>query len=67
MTDDDRTAAIIQWNDEGILTSKQDIIKLIELYYPLVLCFQETYLANDCHIKLNSYNAISKQGTFNRR
>ena len=29
--------------------------------------FQETYLANNCHITLKLYNCISKQGTYNRR
>ena len=58
---------ILQWNTQGITTAKQDILKLIQLFEPIVLSFQETFLANDYQIKLKRYNAIVKQGTFNRR
>ena len=40
---------------------------LVETVEPTVLGFQKTYLANNYHIRLTSYNAIIKQGTCNRR
>ena len=61
------TESVVQWTSQGISTAKQDILKFIEIYQSIIMGFQETYLANDCHITLKPYNCISKQGTYNRR
>ena len=59
--------SIIQWNTQGISTSKQDILKLIEQHKPAVLAIQETQLGNDFMIRLPAYNGLCKQGNYNRR
>ena len=61
------TESVVQWNTQGISTAKQDILKLIEIYQHIIMGFQKTYLANDCHITLKPYNCISKQRTDNKR
>jgi len=58
---------LIQWNCQGISTSKEDLLKLIDQYKPLVIAIQETFLGNDFMITLPGYNAIVKQGHYNNR
>ena len=66
--DNNSSEVVIQWNVQGSSTFKQYLIKLIELYSPIVIATQETYLAiDDYQIKLNGYHAVSKQGTYNQR
>ena len=36
---------ILQWNIQGISSSKQDLIKLIDIYKPIVITIQETFWA----------------------
>ena len=55
----DNICRVLHWNTQGISTAKQD--------EPTMLAFQETFLANDCQIKLKGYHGVTKQGTFNRR
>ena len=57
---------IIQWNTQGILTSKPNLLEIID-NKPIVIAVQETFLANDVMIKLSNYNVITKQSHFNRR
>ena len=56
---------ILQWNAQGISTSKEDLLKLISECEPRVI--QETFLAGDIKVKLGGFNCYSKQGSFNRR
>ena len=65
--DNKSSEVVVQWTVQGSSTSKQDLIKLIEVYSPIAIGFQETYLAGDEYqIKLNGYHAVSKQGMYNR-
>jgi len=57
----------IQWNVQGVNTSKQDIIKLVDETNPTIIAVQETFLANDYVAKIAGYNCICKQGHYNRR
>jgi len=63
----ERSERLIQWNCQGISTSKEDLIKLIDQYKPLVIAIQETFLGNNFMINLPGYNAIVKQGHYNNR
>ena len=58
---------IIQWNAQGLTTSKEDLLKLIEDYEPTVIAIQETFLANNFSIPIKEYTPYCKQGSFNRR
>ena len=58
---------ILQWNDQGISTSKKDLLKLISEYEPRVIAIQEMFLAGDVKVKLGGFNCYSKQGSFNHR
>jgi len=58
---------VLQWNVQGITTSKEDILKLIDEHKPLVISVQETFLANECSVKLSNYSHMSKQGHYNHR
>ena len=43
---------ILQWNAQGISTSKEDLLKPISEYEPRVIAIQETFLAGDVKVKL---------------
>ena len=58
---------ILQWNAQGISTSKEDLLKLISEYEPRVVAIQEKFLAGDVKVKLEGFNCYSKQGSFIRR
>ena len=58
---------ILQWNAQGISTSKENLIKLISEYEPRVIAIQETFLAGDIQVKHLGFNYYSKQGSFNSR
>lgn len=58
---------IIQWNARGISSAKQELIKLIDSYQPLVITIQETFLGNDFSIKLPGYSNFCRQGHYNQR
>ena len=57
----------LQWNAQGISTSKQDLLHLIEIYKPLVLAIQETFLGNNHMVQLPNYVGYCKQGHYNHR
>ena len=57
----------LQWNAQGISTSKEDLLILISEYEPHAIAIQETFLAGDVKVKLGGFNCYSKQGSFNRR
>jgi len=64
---DNTTETILQWNVQGMTTSKEDLLNLINEYKPLVIAVQETFLANDYCVKIKNYNSICKQGHYNHR
>jgi len=59
--------SLIQWNTQGISTSKEDLLNIINISKPLIISIQETFLAEDYTIKLPNYNSLCKQGHYNRR
>jgi len=63
----ERNTSILQWNVQGISTSKEDILKIINEKKPAVLAFQETFLGNDFNIRIPGYNVLSKKGHYNHR
>lgn len=58
---------LIQWNVQGLTTSKEDLLKLIEDYQPYIISVQETFLSDDYAVVLKGYNGIHKQGHYNYR
>lgn len=58
---------ILQWNVQGMSSSKEDILRLIEKYKPAVLSLQETYYGGDFTAKLPGYHGLAKQGHFSQR
>ena len=57
----------MQWNVQGLRTSKEDILYLIDTYNPLILALQETQCNDNYMISFSGYHCISKQGHWNRR
>ena len=57
----------VQWNVQGMGSSKEDVLKLIDRYEPLVFAGQETYYSSNFISNISGYKAICKQGSFNRR
>ena len=47
--------------------AKEELIKSIHEYNPVVLALQETFYGNNYMAKLPGYNGICKQGHFNKR
>jgi len=58
---------ILQWNCQGVSTSKEDLLNMIYVHKPLIVALQETFLSNNCMITLPGYIPVVKQGHFNRR
>ena len=57
----------LQWNAQGVSTSKEDLLKMIEKCEPDIIAIQETFLANDFTVKFKGYNSYCKHCNFNRR
>ena len=57
----------IQWNVQGMGTSKEDLMKLVEEYKPIVIAGQETQYGANFISNINGYAGICKQGHFNRK
>ena len=53
---------ILQWNAQGISTSKEDLLKIISEQQPNVVAIKETFLGDDVAVKISGYNNFSKQG-----
>ena len=51
---------ILQWNAQGISTSKEDLLKIISEQQPNV-AIQETFLGGDVAVKISGYNSYGKQ------
>ena len=58
---------MVQWNMQGMGSSKEDVIKLLEIYQPVIFAGQETWYGEEFIDKYNGYEAIVKQGHYNRR
>ena len=58
---------ILQWNVQGMTTSKEEVIKLIDTYKPCAISIQETFYSNDFLARLSGYHGLCKQGHFNHR
>ena len=48
---DSKTENFLQWNTQGISTSKEEIINLINAYNPSMISIQETFLGNEFMLK----------------
>ena len=57
----------MQWNVRGVTSAKQELIKLIDTYNPIVLAIQETFLGNEFMVKLPGFAGFCKQGHYNNR
>ena len=44
---------ILQWNAQGISTSKEDLLKIISEQQPNVVAIQETFLGGDAAVKIS--------------
>ena len=58
---------LVQWNVQGLTTSKQDLVKVIHELEPIIIAVQETLQSEEYLSKLAEYSSISKTGHFNQR
>ena len=58
---------IIQWNIEGIKPKKDEVLKLVTSFRPLIIAIQETMLCEARKFSIPSHNRIRRDGLFNRR
>ena len=58
---------MIQWNVQGLTTSKQDLVKLVDELKPCVIAVQETWQSSNFVNKFGGYCSLVKEGHFNRR
>lgn len=63
----ERTERLLQWNLQGMTTSKEDLLKIINDIEPIAVAVQETFYGGDFIANIKGYNGICKQGHFNRR
>ena len=59
--------SILQWNLQGMSSSKEDILKLVHDNTPSILAFQETFYGNNFMAKIPNFHGLCKQGHFNQR
>ena len=57
----------LQWNMQGMSTSRKDLINMIDNYKPSAIAVQETFYGGDFVVGIGGYNGICKQGHFNQR
>ena len=57
----------LQWNVQGMSTSKEELINMIDNYKPIAIAVQETFYGSDFVVGIAGYNSICKQGHFNQR
>ena len=61
---DSDTEVFFQWNTQGISTSKEEIVNLIDTYKPSLFSIQETFLGNEFMLNLVDITAyVSKDIT----
>lgn len=53
--DRNKTQQIIQWNCRGIRSNYNELLILISLFNPAIVCLQETFLQNNNHFKTPNY------------
>ena len=58
---DSKTENFLQWNTQGISTSKGKIVNLINAYNPSVISIQETFLGNEFMLKFGGHNCIASR------
>ena len=57
---------ILQWNLNGIMNKKQDILTLLS-QYEIDIALQETKMPSQYMYKFRNYNLYAQDGTYNRR
>ena len=62
----DKWEAVIQWNVQGLIASKQDLTKLVDELKPGIVAVQESWRRNSYLRILGKYYSISKDCSFNR-
>lgn len=61
------TDTFFQWNVQGMSSSKEDLINIVDNFKPSVIAIQETFYGNDFVSNIKGYNALCKQGHYNQR
>ena len=60
----DLSHILLQWNVQGINSSKEDLVKLIDDLEPSILAIQETFQANSSVTNLLGYNWVATEGHY---
>ena len=55
MIGQNKTQNIIQWNCRGVKTNFNELLILISLLNPAIICLQETFLQNNSNLKTTNY------------
>lgn len=63
----ENTETFIQWNVQGLGTSKEDLIKIVDEFKPSVIAVQETFYGDDFLPTIGGYNGFCKQGHYRNR
>ena len=58
---------LLQWNVQGINSSKEDLVKLVDDLKPSILAIQETFQANSSVTNLIGYNWVATEGHYRHR
>ena len=58
---------VIQWNSQGIMSKKDELLQLVNDHQPMIIAIQETMLHQNNNFRLPNYSSVMKPGTFNRR
>ena len=61
-----RGEVILQLNVQGLTTSKQDLVTLVDELTSSIIALQETLQSDKCLNILGGYHYISKEGHYNR-
>lgn len=61
------TDIFVQWNVQGMTTSKEDLVKVVDDVKPSIIAIQETFYGNDFVSPIGGYAGLCKQGHYNRR
>ena len=57
----------LQWYVQGMSTSREDVINIVDNYKPIAIAVQETFYGGDFVVVIGGYNGVCKQGHFNQR
>ena len=58
-------STVLQWNCQGLRTSKQEVVELVNTFKPCAVALQETKLWGDATVNIAGYRAYSRNGHFN--